>query len=86
MNQIRTISFLIGAAFCAKYAYGCYQSLREAQAGSALVNGVAGLFGQRTNFDFGEDARNELVFWCVCTGVCLWIALKPGLTNVVTSK
>ena len=85
MNQIRTISFLIGAAFCAKYAYGCYQSLREAQAGSALVNGVAGLFGQKTNFDFGQDARNELIFWLVCACVCLWIALRPGRVNVITS-
>ena len=67
-------------------AVGLCKSLREAQAGSALVNGVAGLFGQKTNFDFGQDARNELIFWIVCTCVCTWIALRPRRADIINSN
>lgn len=78
MNEIRTLLCLVASGFCVKFAYGCYQSWQQAQIGNALANGLAGLFGQKTDLDFGGDARNEFLFWSASTVVCLWLAFKKS--------
>jgi hypothetical protein len=78
MNEIRTLLCLVASGFCAKFAYGCYQSWKQAEIGSALANGLAGIFGQNTNLDLGVDARNEFIFWSFATLVCLWLAFKKS--------
>ena len=78
MKELMQLAFIIGTGICIKNAYSCYQAWEQSRLGSALVNGLAGLAGQRTNIDLGADARNEFFFWTLGAVVCMSLAFSAS--------
>ena len=78
MKEIRMLLCLVAAGFCAKFAYADYQAWQNSQLANAITDGLASMIGQKSNVDFGADARNEMIAWSCGALVCLWLAFKKS--------
>lgn len=78
MNEIKTLVCLGAAGFCAKFAYADYQEWQKSQLANSVADGFASMVGQKSNIDFGADARNEMIAWSVGAVICIWLAFKKS--------